>query len=322
MENNLAYTEPSAAGMSKPAGWKRFFGQLVQQRALVVMSVPFVIWLFVFKYLPLWGWTIAFQDYKPAKGFWDQKWVGFQHFEFLFGDERFLRVLRNTLVMSSLNLVLGFVTAITLALLLNEVRQLVFKRVVQTISYLPHFISWVVAAGIIQAVLATDGIVNDLLMWLGLLDDEVLFLGVGHWFWGIFGASIVWKDLGWNTIVYLAAMTMIDPAQYEAAEMDGAGRFKKMWHITLPGIKPVIIVLLIMNVGYLLESGFEPQYLLGNGMNIDYSENLDIFVLKYGINMGNFSLSVAASMFKTVVSFILLFAANHIAKRLGEARLY
>jgi len=322
MENNLAYTEPSAAGMSKPAGWKRFFRQLVQQRALVVMSVPFVVWLFVFKYLPLWGWTIAFQDYKPAKGFWDQKWVGFQHFEFLFGDERFLRVLRNTLVMSSLNLVLGFVTAITLALLLNEVRQLVFKRVVQTISYLPHFISWVVAAGIIQAVLATDGIVNDLLMWLGLLDDEVLFLGVGHWFWGIFGASIVWKDLGWNTIVYLAAMTMIDPAQYEAAEMDGAGRFKKMWHITLPGIKPVIIVLLIMNVGYLLESGFEPQYLLGNGMNIDYSENLDIFVLKYGINMGNFSLSVAASMFKTVVSFILLFAANHIAKRLGEARLY
>ncbi|GAB2698937.1 ABC transporter permease [Paenibacillus thermoaerophilus] len=320
MERNVAYTEPSAT--VQPSRWKRFFRLLVQQRALVVMSVPFVIWLFIFKYLPLWGWTIAFQDFKPARGFFDQQWVGFKHFQFLFGDERFLRVLRNTLVMSAINLVLGFTTAITLALMLNEVRQIVFKRVVQTISYLPHFISWVVAAGIIQSVLSTDGIVNDLLMWLGVIDDEVLFLGVGHWFWGIFGASVVWKDLGWNTIVYLAAMTMIDPAQYEAAEMDGAGRFKRMWHITLPGIRPVIVVLLIMNIGYLLDSGFEPQYLLGNGMNIDYSENLDIFVLKYGINMGNFSLSVAASMFKTVVSFILLFAANHIAKRLGQARLY
>jgi putative aldouronate transport system permease protein len=322
MDNNLVITGVSVAAEKKPRGLKQFFKLLYKQRALVLMSVPFVIWLFVFRYLPIWGWTIGFQDYKPALSFWEQKWVGFQHFEFLFGDERFLRVLRNTLVMSTINLVLGFLTAITLALLLNEVRHLVFKRVVQTVSYLPHFLSWVVAAGIIRVTLAPDGIINEVLMRLHLIDEELVFLGIGEWFWGIYGASIVWKDVGWNTIVYLAAMTIIDPSLYEAAEIDGAGRFRKIWHITLPGIRPVIIVLLIINIGYLLESGFEPQYLLGNGMNQDYSENLDIFVLKYGINLFNYSLSVAASIFKTVVSFILLFAANNLAKRLGESRLY
>lgn len=300
----------------------QFLRNCGRQHALLVMTIPFLIWLFIFKYLPIWGWTIAFQNYRPSKDFAEQEWVGFQHFMFLFEDERFLRVLRNTLAMSGINLVLGFVTAILLALLLNELRVVAFKRVVQTVSYLPHFISWVVAAGIVQQTLSPDGIINDLLMRSGLIKEEILFLGIGEYFWGIFGASTVWKDVGWNTIVYLAAMTMIDPAQYEAAEIDGAGRFQRMWNITLPGIKSVIVVLLIMNIGYLLESGFEPQYLLGNGMNVDYSENLDIFVLKYGIAQGNFSLSIAAGMFKTIVSFILLFAANNIAKRLGEARLY
>lgn len=322
MDNNTALAPSVSSPTKKPTGLKRFFSLLIQQRALVLMSMPFVIWLFIFKYVPIWGWTIAFQNYKPARSFSEQEWVGFKHFAFLFQDERFLRVLRNTIVMSGINLVLGFVTAITLAILLNEVRKIFFKRFVQTVSYLPHFLSWVVAAGIIQTTLATDGIVNDLLMRLGWISEEILFMGKGDWFWGIYGASIVWKDVGWNTIVYLAAMTAIDPSLYEAAEIDGAGRFKKIWHVTLPGIKPVVIVLLIMNTGYLLESGFEPQYLMGNGMNIDYSENLDIFVLKYGINMGNFSLSIAAGMFKTLVSFILLFAANNIAKRAGEARLY
>ncbi|MCR8659960.1 ABC transporter permease [Paenibacillus endoradicis] len=299
-----------------------FFKRCTQQHALLVMTIPFLIWLFIFKYLPIWGWTIAFQNFKPSKSFGEQEWVGFQHFKFLFEDERFLRVLRNTLAMSGINLILGFVTAIILALLLNEIRIIAFKRLVQTISYLPHFISWVVAAGIVQTTLSPDGIINDLLMRFGLIKEDILFLGIGEYFWGIFGSATVWKDVGWNTIVYLAAMTMIDPAQYEAAEIDGAGRFHRMWNITLPGIKSVIVVLLIMNIGYLMESGFEPQYLLGNGMNVDYSENIDIFVLKYGIAQGNFSLSIAAGMFKTVVSFILLFTANNIAKRLGEARLY
>ena len=294
-----------------------------QQWALLVMTIPFLIWLFIFKYYPLWGWTMAFQKYKPAvKSFSDQQWVGLEQFVKLFSDDRFLMVMRNTLAMSLINLILGFGTAIILALMLNEVRHLMFKKVVQTISYLPHFISWVVAAGIVQNMLSPDGIVNELLMKSGIINETILFWGVGEYFWGLLGATNVWKDVGWNTIIYLAAMTMIDPAQYEAAEIDGAGRLQRMWHITLPGIKSVVVVLLIMNIGYLLESGFEPQYLLGNSMNLKYSENLDIFVLRYGINMMNFSFATAAGMFKTVVSFILLAIANTVAKRAGEARLY
>ncbi|WP_235680412.1 ABC transporter permease [Paenibacillus albicereus] len=287
------------------------------------MSVPFVIWIFIFKYVPLWGWTIAFQHYRPNLGMLEQEWVGLEQFRFLFSDDSFLRVLRNTLAMAVIKLVLGFFTAIGLAILLNEVRIAFFKRAVQTISYLPHFISWVVAANIISTALSIDGgIVNELLMWLGVIDRPIMWLGVGHYFWGILGASEVWKDVGWNTIVYLAAMTMIDPSQYEAAEIDGASRLQRIQHITLPGLKPVIVILLIMNLGSILETGFEPQYLMGNGMNADYSENLEIFVLKYGISMGNFSLATAAGIFKTVVSFILLFGANSLAKRLGEQRLF
>lgn len=321
MENQTAI--PASAASHQPTGIKLFFKRLSQQKALIVMSLPFVIWLFIFRYAPIWGWTMAFQNFKPALDFSQQQWVGFQHFEFLFGDERFLRVMRNTLVMAGINLFFGFTTAITLALLLNEIRQLVFKRVVQTISYLPYFLSWVVAASIVQSMLSPDGVINAVLMKLGFINDGILFLGVGEYFWTIFGGTMIWKEIGWNTIVYLAAMTMIDPSLYEAAEMDGANRFKRMWHITLPGIRSVIVVLLIMQVGNILElSGFDLPYLLGNGLNVDYSENLDIFVLKFGIQQMNFSLAVAAGIFKTFVSFILLFTANNIAKRLGEARLF
>lgn len=324
MGSNIKSATSSIASDLKATGLKLFFKKLVQQRILVLMSVPFLIWLFLFKYLPLWGWTTAFQKYRPAKIFSEQEWVGWDQFKFLFHDERFLRVLRNTLAQSGINLALGFITAIILALLLNELRGMIFKRVVQTVTYMPHFLSWVVAAGIIQATLAPDGIINVLMIKLGMIEkgQEILFLGIAKDFWTILGLGTVWKDLGWNTIVYLAAMATIDPAQYEAAEMDGAGRFRRMWNITLPGIKSVIVVLLILNIGNLMESGFEAQYLLKNGMNIDYSENIDIFVLTYGINQSNFSLAVAAGMFKSLVSIVLLFIANSIAKRAGESRLF
>ncbi len=308
---------------SKPTGIKLFFQKCSQQKALLLMSVPFVIWLFIFRYVPIWGWTMAFQDFKPVRSFSEQEWVGLKHFIFLFGDENFLRVLRNTFAMSAINLVLGFVTAIGLALLLNELRHMAFKRVVQTISYMPHFLSWVVAASIVSYSLSLEnGIINILLTKTGLVDEPILWLGIGKYFWGILGAAEVWKNLGWNTIIYLAAITMIDQEQYEAAEIDGATRFQRMMFITLPALKPTIVILLIMNLGHILEAGFEPQYLLGNPMNVEYSEVLEIFVLKYGIAMGNFSLATAAGIFKTLVSFIFLFAANSIAKKLGQARLF
>lgn len=170
MDKNTVPALSRPAADKEPGRMRLFFKKLGQQRALAVMSVPFLIWLFVFKYLPLWGWSIAFQDYKPARKFMEQTWIGFEHFKFLFGDDRFLRVLRNTLAMSSINLFFGFVTAITLALLLNEIRNIAFKRVVQTVSYLPHFISWVVAASIIQTTLSPDGTINQLLVGLGFLD--------------------------------------------------------------------------------------------------------------------------------------------------------
>ncbi|WP_204497912.1 ABC transporter permease [Aquibacillus albus] len=307
----------------KPTGIKYFLKKCTEQKALLLMSIPFVIWLIVFKYIPLYGWTMAFQDFKPARPILEQEWAGFEHFTFLFTDARFFEVLRNTLAMSIINLVLGFVTAITLAVLLNELRNLTFKRIVQTISYMPHFLSWVVAASIVSYALSMEhGIVNILLVNLGIINEPIIWLGVGEYFWGIIGASDVWKNVGWNSIIYLAAIAMIDTEQYEAAEIDGASRLQRIWHITLPGMKPVIVILLIMNLGYILESGFEAQYLLMNPMNMDFAENLDIFVLRYGISMGNFSLATAAGIFKTVVSFIFLFSANAIAKKLGEARLF
>lgn len=291
------------------------------QRQLIFMSVPLLAYIILFAYVPVWGWTMAFQNYKPARSFGQQEWVGFKQFKFLFTDDSFLRVLRNTLGMSIINLVLGFVTAIALALLLNEIKNIFWKRTVQTISYLPHFLSWIIVTGIVATSLASDGIVNDVLMRLHLIKEPILWLSEGKYFWGVVGASHVWKEVGWNTIIYLAAMAAIDPALYEAADIDGASRYRKMLHVTLPGIKPTIVILLIMSIGHILEAGFEVQYLLGNGLVVDWAETIDIFVLKYGIAQGNYSLATAGGIFKTVVSVTMLLFANWIAKRLGEERL-
>lgn len=319
MEKHAGLTVQSTSGDSRLSA---FFRTLSRQKMLMLMSLPFLVWVIIFKYVPLWGWTIAFQKYKLARDIFDQTWTGLDNFKYLFQEEQFYLVLRNTIVMSSINLVLGFTTAITLALLLNELRKIYFKRTVQTISYLPHFISWVVAANIVQTALAPEGIVNVLLLQMHIIEKPILWLGVGEYFWGILGVTEVWKNVGWNTIIYLAAITTIDPTQYEAAEIDGASRLRRIWHVTLPGMKPVIVILLIMNLGHILESGFEAQWLLGNGMNVEYSENLDIFVLKYGFQLNNYGLATAAGMFNTVVSFIFLIVANNLAKRMGESRLY
>ncbi|MFC5470836.1 ABC transporter permease [Cohnella suwonensis] len=296
---------------------------MISQRQLIFMSFPLLIYVVIFHYAPIWGWLMAFQQYKPGFSIMDQKWVGLDQFKFLFLDEGFTRVLRNTIAMSLISLVLGFVTAIGFAIMLNEVRQKFFKRSIQTISYLPHFLSWVIVTGIVSTSLSTeDGIVNVVLMKLHLIDSPILWLGEGKYFWGIVGAANVWKEVGWNAIIYLAAIASISPSLYEAAEIDGAGRFRKMMHITMPGIRPVITILLIMNIGWMLNGGgFEVQYFLGNGQVSDYSETIDIFVLKYGLKIGNYSLGTAAGIFKTVVSIVLLFLANRIAHRMGEEKL-
>lgn len=318
----MAVTVTNKKAVRKPEKKRKLsWAVLKSQQQLIWMSVPLTLYIILFAYVPVWGWTMAFQNYKPARSFSQQDWVGFKQFKFLFTDDDFMRVLRNTLGMSIINLVLGFVTAIVLALLLNEIRKVIWKRTVQTISYLPHFLSWVIVTGIVATSLASDGIVNDLLMKLHLIKEPILWLSEGKYFWGIVGASHVWKEVGWNTIIYLAAMASIDPALYEAAEMDGASRYRKMLHVTLPGIKSTIVILLIMSIGHILDAGFEVQYLLGNGLVVDWAETIDIFVLKYGIAQGNYSLATAGGIFKTVVSVALLLVANWTAKRLGEERL-
>ncbi|HEX9061724.1 MAG TPA: ABC transporter permease subunit, partial [Clostridia bacterium] len=261
--------------------------QYKAQKSLFIMIIPCMILAFIFYYWPLTGWIMAFQNFRPAKGYWGSKFVGLDQFKFLFGDPVFWRDFVNTLGMSVLSLILGFFFAITFALLLNEVRNRGFKRIIQTTSYLPHFLSWVIVCSLISNILSTyDGILNNLLMWLGFIDKPILWLGEKNYFWWIVAFANVWKEVGWNSIIYLAAISSIDTELYEACEIDGGNRFRKMWHITLTGIRPTILVLLIINLGWILSSGFEVQYLLGRGLVMDASETIDIFVLKYGITNG------------------------------------
>ena len=302
----------------KPVRKRGFFATLGSQWQLLIMSVPMFLYVLFFNYYPMYFWVTAFQDYKPKLGVAGSKWVGLKNFEWLFGREDFLNSIRNTLAMSVINLVFGTVAAVLLAVLLNEVRNRKFKRTVQTVTYLPHFLSMVIVVGMAQNLFASSGSVNELLMGLGLVKEPVFFLGEGKYFWWLVGVINVWKEVGWGTIIYISAMTAIDPCLYEAASIDGAGRFQRILHVTLPGIKSTFVILLIMNIGHLMEAGFEIQYLLGNAQVIDYSQTIDVFVLKYGISKQQYGVATAAGMFKSVVAIILLLVANFTAKKLDE----
>ncbi|MCI1774573.1 MAG: ABC transporter permease subunit [Paenibacillus lautus] len=302
----------------QPAAKKKkgFWTTFKEQKVLYGMSLPFIVIVFVFSYLPVWGWLMAFQNYKPGKGIFEQKWVGLDHFAALFADDKFYLVLRNTLAMSFMGLIVGFTIPILFAVLLNELRGSVFKRTVQTISYLPHFVSWVVVAGIVTKMLSTDGgAVNQLLMWLGLIDQPIQFMAQGNLFWYIVTGSDIWKEMGWSAIIYLAAISGIDQEQFEAAKVDGASRIRQIWHITLPSIAPTIAILMIMSIGHLISIGFEKQFLLGNPLVVDYSQVLDLYALNYGLGMGRFSFGTAIGMFNSIVSIILLLLANGAFKK-------
>jgi putative aldouronate transport system permease protein len=302
-----------------PVTWR----EIKKQKELVFMSLPFVIYVIIFNYAPLAGWVMAFQNYKPKNGLFGSAFVGLDKFRYLFSNEVFLRVVRNTLAMSFINLFFGFIFSIGFALLLNEVRSIWGKKFVQTISYLPHFLSWIIVAGIVHDVLSMEtGVINQMLVGLNIIDEPLNFLAYPKYFWGIVGSSNVWKETGWGSIIYLAAITAISPDLYEAASIDGAGRFKKMLYITLPGIKPTIFILLLINIGNILNAGFEVQYLLGNGLVQGVSQTIDIYVLKYGISLSDYSLGTAAGIFKSCVSILLVFLANRAAKAAGEERLF
>lgn len=298
--------------------WK----EIKRQKFLLICSALFVIYGVMFYYLPLGGWIMAFQNYKPKDGLLHSAFVGLDKFKFLFTDAVFLRVIRNTLAMGVLNLVTSFIMAIVFAILLNEITSRIWKKSVQTISYLPHFLSWIIVTGIMHDTLSTTGIINEILMKLHLINTEINFFAHQEYFWPIVAFANLWKETGWNAIIYLAAITAIDPCLYEAASIDGAGRWAKIRYITLPGIKSTIMILLLMNVGNVLNAGFEVQYLLGNGLVQNVSQTIDIYVLKWGISQNDYSLGTAAGIFKSVVSIILIIIANQLAKGAGEERLF
>ena len=301
-----------------PITWK----EIKRQKVLLIWSAVFVIYGIIFYYLPLGGWIMAFQNYKPKDGFFHSAFVGLEKFKFLFSDATFLKVLRNTLGMGVLNLVCTFVMAIVFAILLNEIHSKIGKKTVQTISYMPHFLSWIIVTGILHDALSSNGIINELLVNLNIIDSPINFFANPSYFWPIVAFANVWKETGWNAIIYLSAITAIDPCLYEAASIDGGGRWAKIKYITLPGIRPTIMILLLMNVGNVLNAGFEVQYLLGNGLVKSVSDTIDIYVLTWGISQNDYSLGTAAGIFKSVVSILLILIANQIAKRTGEERLF
>ena len=281
-----------------------------------------VLYGVIFCYWPLTGWLMAFQNYKPRKGLLGSDFVGLAKFKFLFEDITFLQVIRNTFAMGVLNLVTTTIMAILFAILLNEIRSARAKKTVQTISYLPHFLSWIIVTGILHDALSASGIINELLLKSGIINQAIDFFAHPEYFWPIVAFANCWKETGWNAIIYLAAITAIDPCLYEAASIDGAGRWAKIKYITLPSIRPTIMILLLMNVGNILNAGFEVQYLLGNGLTKSVSDTIDIYVLTWGISQNDFSLGTAAGIFKSVVSIAIILIANHVAKKTGDERLF
>jgi len=301
---------------------KSFLRLAVEQRQLLVLTVPFMALVFVFNYMPIWGWLMAFQNYTPAKGIWRSKWVGLNNFTEAFADRSFLNAIINSLNISFLRIGLGFFTAILLALMLNEVKNITFKRAVQTISYLPYFISWVVASSIVYMTLAPSGVLNELMIKLGLIEKGISFMGDPKYFYGVVGISHIWKNVGWNAIVYLAAMTGIDQELYEAASIDGAGRLRRIWAITLPGILPTIKVLLVLAIGTLMSSSFEHIYLLSNPSNISASRTIEVYVYISAMRAGRFSYGTAIGIFNSAVAVTLIMVSNWVSKRVDGVGIF
>ena len=303
------------------------WAKIRQQKYLYLMLLPAAIWAMLFCYMPMVGLYMAFVNFKPTLGnFWStlfsSEFVGFQWFEYFFSGNDFWKVMRNTLASSTLTLIFGFVAPVTIAILLNEVRNLRFKKIVQTASYLPYFVSWVIAANIITTLLSSSGAINELLKALGIIDESVLFLQEGKYFWWIVALANTWKDMGYNSIIYLSAISSINPELFESAKVDGASRLQQIWHVLLPGIRPTIIIMLILSIGSLLSTGFDQYFLLGNSMTREFSDVIDTYAYRYGIQSAMFSYASAVSLFKSVVAFILVFTVNKIAKKTENSHLF
>lgn len=298
-----------------------FAARLRRDKWLYLLLLPGLLYFLVFKYVPMWGVLLAFQNYQPFTGFLKSEWVGFEHFRLFFNNPEFFMLLRNTLLLSFYNLIFFFPAPIILALLLNEVRLSFFKRTIQTMIYVPHFISMVIVASLTYVFLTTEGgTVNELLFQY--TGNKIQFLSDPSWFRPIIILQTIWKECGWGTIIFLAALSAVDVEQYEAATIDGANRWRQLWHITLPAIRSTIVILLILRMGSVLDNGFEQIYLMLNPLNRSVGEVFDTYVYAMGITQGAFSYSTAVGLFKSVVGVTLVLGTNWLAKKFGQSGLY
>lgn len=300
---------------------KSLQSQLLRDRWLYIFLVPVVAYYMVFKYAPMGGLVIAFKDYRLGDGIAGSDWVGLAHFRHLFSSRDFFRVLKNTLLLNVYAISAGFPIPIILALLLNEIRTSALKKGIQLTIYLPHFISWVILGGIAITVLSpSQGFVNRIVD--ALFGVRIFFLGESTWWPVVFVATGIWKEAGWGTIIYLAAMSTIDPQLYEAARIDGATRLQRVWHVTLPGIAVTISILLILRLGRMLEIGFEQVFMLQNLAVMDVSDVISTYVYRHGIEGFRYSYTTALGVFQSGIGFVLLLTANSIANRIGRAAIW
>lgn len=283
---------------------------------LHLMILPGLLFILIFKYMPLGGITIAFKEFLPGKGIWGSPWVGLENFEYMLALPDTKRVMWNTLFIAAAKILINFPVPIIISILLNEVKNHGFKRSVQTIIYLPYFISWVILAGIIQDLFAKEGLINQ---FLGIFGAEpVFFLGNKYAFLGVLIGTDVWKNFGYNTVVYLAAITGIDETLYEAAKIDGANRFQQIWNVTLPGIAPIVVLMMILNLGNVLNAGFEQIFNLYNPLVYETADIIDTFVYRISLVEANYSLGTAVGLLKSVVSFILIVTSYKIANKYSD----
>ncbi|OXM86981.1 ABC transporter permease [Paenibacillus rigui] len=290
-------------------------------RTLYFISIPGIIYFFIFKYIPLFGSVIAFQDYNIFQGIMGSKWVGLAHFEKMFAHYDFLRILKNTLLIGLYDLIFAFPAPIILALLLNELRVIVYKRVLQTVVYMPHFLSWVIVSGIAIGILSpSTGIVNQFLSWLGF--EPIYFLGEDSYIRSILIGAGMWRDSGYGTIIYLAALAGINPDLYEAAEVDGANRWRQTISITLPSLMPTIVILFLMHIGKFLDFGIERVLVFLNPLNIVNGEILDTYIYKAGLLGQQYSYTTAIGLFNSIVGLTLIVVGNMLSKKATGEGLY
>ncbi|MCM3111996.1 ABC transporter permease [Lederbergia lenta] len=301
---------------------KKVMKDIISQKQLQVMAILGVAWMIVFNYIPMYGLIIAFKEYSVIRTIAEAPWVGLMHFREFVQDDNFWIVIKNTLGISLIKLIIGFPLPIIFALLMNELTSLKFKKAVQTITYLPHFLSWVVLGGILTTWLADVGIMNDILIGLGISNERLNFLAEPDYFWGIVIISDIWKELGWSAIIYLAAIAGVSTELYEAATIDGANKFQRMWHVTLPAIRPTITILFILAVSGILNTNFDQILVLKNALNESASSVIDIYVYQVGIQNARYSYATAVGLLKSIIAFILLLSANKITKKLDGTSLF